>query len=312
MGHQRVISRAQLPRLLAKVNGSLFNKLLFDWFGFQLDPTQRRWFALDGKELCGSIQPHHKRGEACVSALSHTSEQIVGQLYYNGRKESERPTVRQLLNQTGLYNQKLTLDALHLTPQTLKAIHGAQGGYLVGLKPNQAHLYRFCVCTCLMNRATYEHLDAAQRGHGRIEQRSYCCFPLNTTSFAPRWKDAGISILIRVQRIRQKLDGSPLSEEVNYFLSNLLPTTQKDANELFEAIRHHWRIEAMHHRRDMTLAEDSLRTASQPISRLMSSLRSLALNVLRRARPKNMAAQIDSFADKFQTLIQFMTQELVL
>ncbi|MBB5282898.1 hypothetical protein HNQ92_005018, partial [Rhabdobacter roseus] len=27
---------------------------------------------------------------------------------------------------------------------------------------------------------------------------------------------------------------------------------------------------------------------------------------------KNMAAQIDSFADKFQTLIQFMTQELVL
>jgi len=115
MLQQTAISRAQLPLLLAKVNGKLFAQLLFDWFGLTLDAELKRWFALDGKELRGSIQPHHTRGEACVSALAHDSEEIARQAYYNGTKESERPTVRQLLNDTGLYNQKLTLDALHRT-----------------------------------------------------------------------------------------------------------------------------------------------------------------------------------------------------
>ena len=310
--YKRPISRAQLPLLLAKVNGVLFAQLLFEWFGLTLDEDSKRWFALDGKELRGSIEPDHRRGEACVSALAHSSEEVVSQLYYNGTKESERPTVRQLLNHTGLYNQKLTFDALHLTPLTLTAIHGAKGGYVVGLKSNQAHLYRYCLCTCLLNKAEYERCDAGQRGHGRIEQRNYFCFRISPLALASRWKDAGIVTLIRVQRIRQMVVGGQLAEEVSYFLSNLSPLNQNEADELFDAIRHHWRIEAMHHRRDVTLAEDALRTTNQAISRLMSSLRTLTLNLLRRAEPKNMAAQIENFADKFQTLIQFMNQELVL
>lgn len=47
----RPISRAQLPILLAKVNGLLLAQLLFKWFGLKLDADQKRWFALDGKEL---------------------------------------------------------------------------------------------------------------------------------------------------------------------------------------------------------------------------------------------------------------------
>ena len=102
------ISRAQLPLLLAKVNGVLFAKLLFEWFGLELDADLKRWFGLDGKELRGSIQAGHTRGEACVSVLAHDTQQVVQQAYYTGTKESEKPTVRQLLNDAGLYNQKLT------------------------------------------------------------------------------------------------------------------------------------------------------------------------------------------------------------
>jgi hypothetical protein len=92
-----------------------------------------------------SILPAHKRtvrraGEACVSALAHDSGLIVGQTYYNGSKESERPAVLRLLTDRGLCSQKVTLDALHLTPMATKAIHEAKGVYLIGLKSNQAHL----------------------------------------------------------------------------------------------------------------------------------------------------------------------------
>ena len=116
--------------------------------------------------------------------------------------------------------------------------------------------------------------------------------------------------MIRVKRSRQNLAGSLLSEEVSYFLSNGQPTTQAD--ELFDAIRFHWRIEVMHHVRDVTLAEDAFRSGSQAVHRLMSSLRTLTVNLLRRAKVKNIAARIDGFIDSFDTLIQFMTQQLVL
>lgn len=312
MTHQTAISRAQLPLLLAKVNGVLFAQLLFEWFGLVLDADLKHWFALDGKELRGSIQPDHRRGEACVSALSHDSEEVINQAYYNGTKESERPTVRQLLNDTGLYNQKLTLDALHLIPLTVNAIHGANGIYVVGVKSNQAHLYRYCICNCLLHQADYERSDVPQRGHGRIEQRTYLSFKVNPLALAPRWKDAGIGTLVRVKRIRHRLDGGQSTEEVSYFLSNTQPDSQPEADELFDAIRHHWRVEVMHHRRDVTLAEDMLRTGNQAISRLMSSLRTLVINLLKRENPKNMTAQIEEFADKFHILIQFMARQLVL
>lgn len=222
---QKPVSRAQLPLLLAKVNGNLFAKLLFEWFGLVLDADQKRWFALDGKDLRGSIQPGHTRGEACVSVLAHESEQIVGQAYYNGAKESEKPTVRQLLNDGGLYCQKITLDALHLNPLTINAIEGADGVYIVGLKANQARLYRYCICRSVVASATYKRSDKAQRGHGRVEQRSYACFTITPTALAPRWQHAGLAILIRVVRNRQGLSDGPPTQEVSYFVSNSQPTS---------------------------------------------------------------------------------------
>lgn len=68
----------------------------------------------------------------------------------------------------------------------------------------------------------------------------------------------------------------------------------------------------MHHVRDVTLAEDAFRSDSQALHRLMSSLRTLTINLLKREKVKNMAAQIEGFIDSFDTLIQFMTQQLVL
>lgn len=309
---ERVISRAQLPLVLARVNGEVFGRLLFEWFGHSLDNQAKGWFSLDGKELRGSIQPGHTRGEACVSALAHQPQQVVRQTYYNGSKESERAAVRQLLDESGLSSQKLTLDALHLTPETTRAIHGSQGVYLIGLKPNQTHLYRYCLCNSLINQAIYERADGPERGHGRIEQRHYACYSLRTDTLALRWRRAGLNTCIKVSRSRQSLRGNNTSLETSYYVSNVRPQNQAQAEELFNAIRRHWLIEAMHYQRDVTLAEDAMRTGSPSVSRIMSNLRTLVINLLKPLNPKNMAAQIDEFADRFQNLIQFMTQQMVL
>jgi len=229
------ISRAQLPLLLAKVNGVLFAKLLFDWCGLELDADMKRWFARFGgpigwQGVTGKyrIRPYPD-GRPLPARLAYRPWLMTLKRWSNrpttmapkrpGCRRSEKPTVRQLLNDTGLYNQKLTLDALHRTggpinPLTINAIHGAGGVYVIGLKSNQAQLYRHCLCRALVNQAAYERTDVAQRGHGRIDQRSYRCFTLVGCVLAPRWKDAGLNTLIIVIRSRKGLDGSLLSEVV--------------------------------------------------------------------------------------------------
>ena len=107
------ISRAQLPLLLAKVDGSYFAQLLFEWFGFVLMKSKKDAgppvrFSLDGKELRGSIRQGHTRGEVVVSAVSHQCEQVVAQTYYCGTKESERPAVAMLIETQNLAYQKFT------------------------------------------------------------------------------------------------------------------------------------------------------------------------------------------------------------
>lgn len=306
----KVISRAQLPILLAKVNGLRFAQLLLEWFGFVLDENQKHWFSLDGKELRGSIQTGHTRGEVCVSALAHQTKQVVAQTFYSGTKESERPAVSHLLEQGSLCGQKLTLDALHLVPLTLHSIHAASGVYVVGLKANQAHLYRYCICQSLFNSSDYERVDEPTKHHGRLEQRTYRCFRLKPSALAPRWQEAGIATLVSVERQRQH--AGVVSQSVSYFVSNSRAGSQSAADELFAAIRQHWGIEVMHHKRDVTLAEDRLRTSMGEVSRLLGSLRTLVINLLEGLKVKNMAAQLETFADKFPTLIRFLTREMVL
>lgn len=267
-------------------------------------------FARDGKELRGSIQTGHTRGEVCVLAVAHQGQQVVGQTFYCGTKESERPAVSQLLKQHHLSSQKITLDALHMIPRTLRLIHGRGGSYVVGLKANQITLHRQNTCLNLFKKPDFEHVDAQKKRHGRLEGRTYRCYSLASSMLAPRWQPTGLATLMCVKRIRQQT--GVLREETAYFVSNVKPTTQAQAEELFGAIRQHWCIEVMPHKRDVSLREDDLRTGKTEVSRLVSSLRTLVINLLEGMRLKNTVAQLETFADKFPTLIHFLTQQMVL
>ena len=52
-----------------------------------------------------------------------------------------------------------TARAAPMIPLTLRSIHTATGLYVVGLKANQANLYRQCICQSLFHTADYEQLD---------------------------------------------------------------------------------------------------------------------------------------------------------
>ncbi len=136
VANKRAVSRSQLPLILGKVASQVFDKMLFESFGIKLSEQERLWFALDGKELRGSIEKGGKRGTAPVQAVGHSDCRTAAQDYYAGEKESEVPPVRKILKESGLASQKLSFDALHCKPLTLSIISAGGGKYLVGLKDN--------------------------------------------------------------------------------------------------------------------------------------------------------------------------------
>lgn len=257
----RPISRSQLPNVLQNVCLEIFEGILFTNFGIILSTQERQWFALDGKDLKGSIETGHTRGEAIVQALTHQHRIVQSQHYYSGQKQSEVITVRNILKDNNLQSQKISMDALHCKPHTLESIHESGGVYLVGLKDNQKELLSQCVDVTRFSKPAFSFIQAdynpdtsIKPKHGRIEKRAYQVYDMSKEENHERWSNCKINTLIRVKRDITEVKTQKKYIEISYYISN-----QNDNYlELCHAIRGHWAVEVNNHIRDVTFAEDKL------------------------------------------------------
>ena len=256
------VSRAQLPLILGAVSVSVFDRLLFENYGIRLSEAEREWFAIDGKELRGSIQARAKRGEAVVQAVSHSNQQVVAQEYYSGDKESEVPIVRKLLEADGLASRKISLDALHCKPATLEIIAQSRGKYLVGLKANQKQMKRQ-MSLAMEKQPFLARLGTAEKGHGRIEVRKYEFYDVLEMKKSERWQGCQIRTVIKVKRDRMELKSGKKSVKDSYYVSNVVGNYE----ELAQAIRLHWQVETNNHVRDVSLQEDKMRSKKRDYSK---------------------------------------------
>lgn len=259
---KRPVSRSQLPNILAQVSVSVFDRLLFAHYGIKLNELEQKWFAIDGKELRGSIERGNKRGEAIVQAVSHEDLQVAAQDYYAGEKESEVPTVRKLLRDNGLSKQKVSLDALHCKVATLEIITQEGGKYLVGLKENQKQLKKQ-ISLAMANQSCLMRIKTEEKGHGRIETRNYHFFDVLELEKDERWKDCQIKTAIKVKRERIEIKTNKTSLEASYYLSNEVGKYE----ELAQAVRQHWTVETNNHIRDVSLKEDRMRSKKRSYSK---------------------------------------------
>ena len=58
--------------------------------------------------------------------------------------------------------------------------------------------------------------------------------------------------------------------------------------------------------RDVSLKEDKFRTKEKYITRIMATIRTLILDLLRRGNPKNLIAQMEKLQDNFDLLSQYL------
>jgi hypothetical protein len=166
---------------------------------------------------------------------------VVAQTYYNGTKESERPAIANLLKGNGLLDKKIVLDALHLTPSLLNAIHEAKGTYLIGLKANQRLLKRSCLIQTMLTKPAFERVDAPVRGHGRVDERTYGCYSLAGLRLARRWAKSGLTTVVVVTRVRRTLAGVETSRTVSYFVTNCPVSSPEEADSFYD-MRKPWYV----------------------------------------------------------------------
>lgn len=152
-------------------------------------------------------------------AVSHDSRQTVGQKFYSSQKESEKTCVQELLSDAGLEGQKITLDALHLSPKTTSQIQESQGVYVIGLKENQQQLLADMeqASQSLSNNGSYTTLE---KGHGRVEKRQYQTYSIANEYVDSRWEKANFQTLIQVKRVVYDCKKKTEYKETAFYISN--------------------------------------------------------------------------------------------
>ena len=233
--------------------------------------------AIDGKTVRGAKD---KTGRApyLVAALAHGIGAVLGQVAV-AAKTNEIPAVRDLLKAfSSLAGAVITIDALHTQHDTAQVILGRGADYVMTVKANMPTLYRQLK---KLPWAAVPAFSAVTTDHGRRARRTI------KAVLAPAW--IGFDGAAQVAQLRRTVtQNGTKTVEVVYLI-----TSDKDVDPATLAawVRSHWKIEnCLHWVRDVTYQEDKslVRTGNAP--RVMASLRSLAISLLRLDGQDNIAA----------------------
>ena len=266
--------------------GSCFGRFLTD-----LGEAGVGVVAIDGKTLRRSFDTAAGRSPlAVVSAFASSTRTVIGQESYRcGEGDSEIVAARALLECLDLTGQLVTADALHCQNETAQLILDKGGDYLLRLKGNRPALHEavtayFAVPEILSGLASTQTTDA---DHGRLEERR--AFVSHDLGWLKGPKRAcnepaampGLACLGMIEATVTR-NGKTTTTR-HYHLSSRALSTQ----EYLAAARSHWSIEnALHWVLDMTFDEDRARSRKDHAPENLATLRKLALNVLRTARPE--------------------------
>jgi predicted transposase YbfD/YdcC len=155
--------------------------------------------------------------------------------------------------------------------------------YLLLVKANQPSLHHQLTTLPWRNIPVLDY--TRDRGHHRVELRR-----LQVTTVA------GLDFPHATQAIRLTRQIRPLRSRrwrtMRVYAVTNLTAAQASPARLADWIRGHWGIEALHHLRDVTFAEDASQVRTGTAPRAMASLRNLAIGILRLRGDRNIAAAL--------------------
>ncbi|OWK34927.1 ISAs1 family transposase [Fimbriiglobus ruber] len=278
-------SRDGLRRLLMALKPEAFQKCFRDGIAAAVrsdDGGRARLIAIDGKTCRGSHDPAEGLGPLhIVSAWAREEGIALGQVATE-QKSNAITAIPLLLKPIDLTAAVITIDAMGCQKEIARDIVAGGGDFVIAVKDNQPKL-REAIETYFRDHLerdlqdlTYRNDETVDRGHGRIEERSYDVTKIPSDfAFQKEWpwiKAIGYAV-----RIVQHADGRE-TDDVQYdILSRYL-----SGKRFGEASRGHWSIESMHWVLDVAFREDDSRTRERTLGNNLSWLRRFAITLLKR------------------------------
>jgi predicted transposase YbfD/YdcC len=268
-GRHPAPGEATIRRVLTRIDGDALDRAVGRWLADRrpqnLPARGLRAVAVDGKSLRGAARANGRK----IHLLDHTTSSVLAQLDI-GEKTNEITCFQPLLDTiAGLAGAVVTSDAMHTQREHADyLVTGRSAHYIVIVKGNQKKLRK------QLRSLPWQVIPLQGRtreaGHGRGEIRRVKAATVNNLLF-PHARQA-----IQLKRRRVNRRTGKITIKTIYAVTSL-PADRATPTQLAALIRGHWPIEALHHIRDVTFAEDAsqLRTGNAP--RAMATWRNLAI-----------------------------------
>ncbi|MFE9139620.1 ISAs1 family transposase [Streptomyces sp. NPDC007355] len=239
-----------------------------------------RGLSVDGKSLRGAAKARGRKIHL-LAAVEHTTGLVLAQLDV-GEKTGETSRFQPLLDSvTDLAGTVVTSDPLHTQREHAAYLLGRRAHYIAIVKGNQKKLRK------QLKSLLWKDIPLQSRsrgaGHGRAEVRRTKVATVNNLLFP------GARQAVQIKRRRTDRNTSKTTITTVYAVTSLT-AEQATAARLAQLIRDHWKIEALHHIRDTTFAEDASQLRTDNAPRVMATWRNLAVGALRLSGVKSIAA----------------------
>ena len=196
-------------------------------------------------------------------------------------KENEIVAIPKLLSALSLEGAVVTVDAIGCQKEVARAVRAAKAHYLLSLKDNQpvmhAEVLAFMedlVASGAKELTFSRHVD---KGHGRVEvRRVWHSSDVSWFEDRAQWRDLAGFVMVERVRTENGVEGKP---ERRCFITSLAA----DAKAFRKLVRRHWGIEnRLHWVLDVVFLEDQCRARTGHAPENCSTLRKIALMLLRR------------------------------
>lgn len=238
--------------------------------------------AIDGK----TARRSHDRGRGkaplhMVSAWASANRLILGQVSTE-EKSNEITAIPRLLEILDVSGCIVTIDAMGCQKKIAQAIADNHADYVLAVKDNQPSLLEDIqpYFDNISAKTSRDHpascyTETVEGDHGRIEtRRHWITDDIDWLRQHHAW--AKLQSIAMVQRQREV--GDAVSVETHYYISSL----PADPDRFAHSVRAHWGIEnSVHWVLDMGFREDESRVRTDHAPENLSTLRRLALNLIR-------------------------------
>jgi predicted transposase YbfD/YdcC len=273
-------SKSTLHNILTNTDNNTLERVFREYFS---NYVKKENIAIDGKWLNGSDvngQYTNECHKAILNILDKDTKIVFAHKFMAKNKENEITALKQAFDEDDLFSdegQIFSFDAIQTQTQILNSINSNGDKYLAKVKDNQKRLKQKIIETI----ETYEKPidsyffedDGLSCGKKYVTREVELFYSPSIDIAMYDEKFDNIQTLIRINKTLT----DPKTKEQTFYSEYLIANFRTTAEDFYNKIISHWRVETYHYHLDMLMKEDEHIAYKEPFS--IAILRSFALNL---------------------------------